>query len=467
MTKTFVPHDYQREIIDWICTHRRCAVWAPMGGGKSVSTLAALEALSVIEDVYPVLILAPLRVAKTTWPLEASKWQFSAHLRVSVIAGSAKERERAAKAEADIYCANYDNLTWLVDFYGTSWPFRTVVSDESTKLKSFRIRQGGARAGALGKVAFKYVDRFIELTGTPAPNGLKDLWGQIFFLDQGERLGRTFSAFEQRWFAKGYDGYSIVPFAHSQAEIQERLRDICVTIAGLPVDDPIENLIYVDLPPKARRVYADMERDMFAAIEREGVDKAARDLASDVEVEAANAAVKVNKCRQIANGFLFHEGGKDWEVLHNAKFDALDSVVEEAAGAPLLVSYTFVPDRERLRGHYRQARVLGSDPNQIASWNRCEIPILLLHPASAGHGLSLQDGGNILADFGVDWNLEHDAQVIERIGPARQKQSGYDRPVFRHRIIARNTIEEAVLERVRTKRSVQDVLLDAMRRTKA
>lgn len=464
MSRTFIPHEYQQEALEWLYGHPRTALWMPMGGGKTVTTLTALDALDLVEGVYPVLVLAPKRVAITTWPDEVAKWGHLRRLQVSAITGTPKQRERALQKRADIYTMAYDNLTWLCDTLGADWPFMTVVADELTRLKSFRIRQGSKRAGALGKVAHTKVRRFVGLTGTPGANGLKDLWGQTWFLDKGERLGRTFSAFEQRWFRKGYDGFSLQPLPHAQEEIQDLLRDICLTVTGLPVDEPIENVIYVDLPPKARRVYDDMERDMFAAIEREGLDRVARAITSNVEVEAANAAVKVNKCRQIANGFIFHEGGKEWEAVHDAKLEALDSVVEEANGAPLLVSYTFVPDRERLRRHYHQSRVLGSDPRDVQDWNAGKTAILLLHPASAGHGLNLQDGGNILADFGADWNLEYDAQVIERIGPARQKQSGYDRPVFRHRIIARSTIEETVLERLRSKKSVQDVLLEAMRR---
>ena len=408
MADIFIPHPYQHDIIDWICAHQRCAVWASMGAGKTVATLTALDRLNFVDEVFPALVLAPLRVARATWGPEAKKWSHLEHLQVRVITGSSKQREQAATSGADIYCMNYENLEWLVSFFGDKWPFRTVVADEATKLKSFRIRQGSKRAAALGKVAHTHVTRFINLTGTPAANGVRDLWGSQYFLDRGERLGKTFSAFEQRWFRKGYDGFSLQPQPHAQEEIQAKLRDICLTVTGLPVDEPIRNTIYVDLPPKARRAYDDMEEEMFAQIGADGV-------------EAANAAVRTGKCLQIANGAIYTEAPK-WEALHDAKLEALDSVIEEAGGAPVLVAYNFKHDLERLRRHLPAARTLDADPDTIRQWNAGRIPILLAHPASAGHGLNLADGGNILAFFGLDWSLETHMQIIERIGPCARSR---------------------------------------------
>jgi SNF2 family DNA or RNA helicase len=406
-----------------------------------------------VEEVYPALILAPLRVARSTWPDEIKKWSHLSHLRVSVISGTPKQRERAARADADIFTTNYDNLVWLRKFFGDDWPFRTVIADEATRLKSFRLRQGGSRARALGQVAHSHVSRFIGLTGTPAPNGVKDLWGQVWFLDQGERLGRTFSAFEQRWFRKGYDGYSLVPYDHTQEEVEGRLKDICLTVTGLDVDEPIVNPIYVDLPPMARKVYDAMEKEMFAVLNEEGV-------------EAANAAVRTQKCLQLANGALYIDDAGNWEEAHAAKLEALESIVEEANGAPVLVAYNFKHDLQRLQSRFRQGRVLDADPDTIKQWNAGQIPLLFAHPASAGHGLNLADGGNILAFFGVNWNLEEHLQIIERIGPLRQKQAGYDRPVFVYPTLARRTMDDLVMERLSSKRSVQDVLLEAMKRRK-
>ena len=450
---TFKPHDYQEEAMAHLYKVRRSALWMPMGGGKTVTTLTALDNLSVVEDVFPALVLAPLRVARSTWPDEVKKWPHLSHLRVSVITGTPKQRERALAVEADIYCTNYDNLVWLRKELGDAWPFKTVVADEFTRLKSFRIRQGGSRARALGQVAHTHVSRFIGLTGTPAPNGVKDLWGQIWFLDQGERLGRTFSAFEQRWFRKGYDGYSLVPFDHTQGEVEDKLRDICLTVQGLQVDEPITSPVYVDLPPMARRVYDEMEKELFTVLNDEGV-------------EAANAAVRTQKCLQLANGALYVDDNGNWEAAHDAKLDALESIIEEANGAPVLVAYNFKHDLERLRGRFRHGRVLDADPNTIREWNAGRISILFAHPASAGHGLNLADGGNILAFYGVNWNLEEHMQIIERIGPMRQKQAGYDRPVFVYPILARDTVDDLVMDRLTSKKSVQEILLEALKRRK-
>ena len=450
---TFKPHPYQEEAMAHLYKVRRAALWMPMGGGKTVTTLTALDTLSVVEDVFPALVLAPLRVARTTWPEEVKKWPHLAHLRVSVISGTPKQRERALAKEADIYCTNYDNLVWLRKELGEEWPFKTVVADEFTRLKSFRLRQGGSRARALGQVAHSHVSRFIGLTGTPAPNGVKDLWGQIWFLDRGERLGRTFSAFEQRWFRKGYDGYSLVPYPHAQREIEELLRDICLTVQALSVDKPNILPVYVDLPPMARKVYDEMEKQLFTTLNEEGV-------------EAANAAVRTQKCLQLANGALYIDEDGNWEEAHSAKLDALESIIEEANGAPVLVAYNFKHDLERLRGRFRHGRVLDANPDTIREWNEGRISILFAHPASAGHGLNLADGGNILAFYGVNWNLEEHMQIIERIGPMRQKQAGYDRPVLVYPILARNTVDDLVMERLSTKKSVQEVLLEAMKRRK-
>jgi SNF2 family DNA or RNA helicase len=450
---TFKPHDYQEEALAHLYKERRAALWMPMGGGKTVTTLTALEALSVVEDTYPALVLAPLRVARSTWPDEIQKWPHLSHLRVSIITGTPKQRQKALDTPADIYTTNYDNLVWLRTALGDAWPFKTVIADEFTRLKSFRLRQGGSRARALGGVAHTHVSRFIGLTGTPAPNGVKDLWGQIWFLDKGERLGKTFSAFEQRWFRKGYDGYSLMPYDHTQAEVEEKLKDICLTVRGLPVDEPITTPIYVDLPPDARDIYDDMETEMFAQIGDEGV-------------EAVNAAVRTQKCLQLANGAAYVDDEGNWEAVHDAKLEALDSVIEEANGAPVLVAYNFKHDLARLQKRYPRGRVLDADPDTIRQWNRGEIGLLFAHPASAGHGLNLADGGNILAFYGVNWNLEEHMQIIERIGPMRQKQAGYDRPVFIYPILASNTVDTLVMYRLTSKKTVQEVLLEALKRRK-
>ena len=453
----FAPRDYQRAIIRHIIGNKRCAVWASMGSGKSASTLTALEELHLIEGVYPALVIAPLRVATSVWSGEVSKWETLRHLRVSPIVGSALERSHALQQNAEIYTINYENLPWMVEHVGDDWPFHTVIADESTKLKSYRLRQGTLRAKALASVAHTKVDRFIELTGTPAPNGLADLWGQMHFLDHGSRLGRTHTAFTDRWFRPSHDGYGREPLAHAQSEIQNKLRDICITVTAAEyMDLPplIENTLLVDLPFRARKIYNDMEKEMFAQIGAH-------------DVEAFNAAAKTNKCLQLANGAAYVDDAGTFEEVHQAKLDALEDIIEEAAGAPVLVAYQFRSDLVRILKRFKTARALDKNPQTICDWNAGKIPILVAHPASAGHGLNLQAGGNILAFFSSGWNLEHDMQILERIGPTRQFQSGLNREVYVHRIVARNTVDELVAERRAGKKSVQQILLDYMKRTPA
>jgi SNF2 family DNA or RNA helicase len=453
MTRVFKPHAYQLEAIDHIYQNPRCALWMPMGGGKTVSTLTALDNLSMVEDdVYPVLVLAPLRVARSTWPTEISTWAHLAHLKVSVITGTAAERKAALKRKADIYCCNWDNLQWLVETLKGVWPFKTVVCDEASKLKGFRLRQGAKRARALGSIAFTQITRLIELTGTPAPQGLIDLWGACWFLDQGERLGRTFSAFESRWFTKGFDGFSLKPLAHAQKEVEGKLKDLCLTVQGLPVDEPIFNIISVDLPPEARKRYVEMEKTMFTEI-------------AGVGVEAVNAAAKTMKALQIASGTCIVDDEGTWEEVHTAKLEALDSVIEEAAGMPVLVAYHFRADLARLKKRYPKGRHLDADPKTIDDWNAGLIPVLFAHAKSAGHGINLAQGGNILCFLTLNWSLEEYMQIIERLGPMRQAQAGLNRPVFVHVLQCKSTVDELVRERLLSKRSVQEVLLAAMERS--
>lgn len=455
--RVFTGRPYQSIITEHQLGFERCAIWAGMGLGKTISTYNALDALFLAGEDHPVLVMAPLRVARTTWPEEAAKWRHLRHISVQPIVGSEAERKMALKYDASVYTCNFDNLMWLVEHFGDRWPFGTVVIDEATKLKGFRLKQGAKRAQALTRVAHTKSKRFIELTGTPSPNGLADLWGQMWFIDGGVRLGRTYSAFKQRWFQKSHDGFGIVALPHAQAEIQEKLRDVCLTIDAadwFDLEQPIINNIYVDLPVRARKLYRDMEKDMFAEIDGHGV-------------EAFNAASRTIKCLQMANGAVYIDDKQNWKETHDEKLQALEDIVEEANGAPVLVAYHFKSDLARLSAAFPKGRQLDADPNTIRDWNAGKIPVLFAHPASAGHGLNLQDGGNILVYFGHWWNLEERLQIIERIGPVRQMQAGYKRPVFIHNIIARDTVDELVIERIETKREVQDILLQALKTRRA
>jgi SNF2 family DNA or RNA helicase len=469
VSKPATLRSYQSQAVDWMLDRPRCAVWAGMGMGKTLATATALSHLALV-DSQPMLIVAPLRVACSVWPEEFRKWDHLRGIEVSPILGTEAQRIGALRRDVQVFTTNYESLPWLVEHLAGRWPFRTVVADESTRLKGFRasvqvtqagvefVRKssgGGKRAMVLGRIAHARIDRFIELTGTPAPNGLIDLWGQLWFIDQGSRLCRTFTAFKDRWFDTGYDGRSLTPKSFAMEQIKEKLRDVCLTIDAkdhFDLKTPIVTDVFVDLPLEARKIYDDMEKRMFAEIESHGI-------------EAFNAAARTGKCLQIANGAVYiDDKASEWKVVHDEKIAALGEIVEEAGGMPVLVAYQFRSDLHRLRAAFPLARELDKKPQTLADWNAGKIPMLLAHPASAGHGLNLQDGGNILVYFSVDWNLENHQQILERIGPMRQLQSGHNRNVFVYRIRARSTVEDLVIERLETKRDVQAILLDAMKR---
>lgn len=452
----FTPRPYQQQIVERILEQDRVAIWAGMGLGKTAATLTALDMLTLTET-GPALVLAPLRVARSTWPDEVQKWDHLRHLKVQPVVGDPAQRRAALMRHAHVYTMNYDNLVWLVEHFGESWPFATVVADESTRLKSFRLRQGGKRAQALATVAHTHVRRFIELTGTPASNGVIDLWGQAWFLDKGKRLGRSFSAFSDRWFRQiptgaGFMQLQILP--HSQCEIEAALADIAVAIRPedhFDLQKPIVTRIPVELPEAAREAYDEMHKEFVAEI-------------NGHEVEAFSAAAKSMKLLQLANGAVYTDDQGAWTEVHKAKLEALEEVIEEAAGAPVLVAYHFKSDLARLKKAFPYGRELDKRPETLRDWNAGKIRLMFAHPASAGHGLNMQDGGNILCFFGLNWNLEEHEQIIERIGPVRQAQAGHKRPVFIYHIVATDTIDDVVLERLQSKRSVQDVLLEAMKK---
>jgi len=455
----FTPRPYQHAMRQHILSHQRCALWASMGLGKTAVCLEALSALNAL-DSRPALVLAPLRVAAHTWPAEVGKWADFQHLRVQPITGSTKQRAAALKTTAPIYSTNYENLPWLVEHLGDDWPFATVIADEATRLKSFRLQQGSKRARALAKIAHTKIERFIELSGTPAPNGLQDLWGQLWFLDQGKRLGISFSAFKNRWFREVQVGkerfaFRLEPFAHSEKEIHTRLKDICLSLDAkdhFDIKAPIETRVEVPLPAEAKRVYKQLESELFADLQQG-------------QISADNAAAKTLKCLQIASGAAYWEaGGSDFAEIHSAKLDALASIVSEAAGAPVLVAYHFKSDLVRLQKAFPQGRALSADSAVIEQWNNGQIPLLFAHPASCGHGLNLQDGGNILVFFSHWWNLEEYQQMLERLGPTRQAQAGHKRPVFIYHLIATGTLDETVIERRANKQTVQAALLNAAKR---
>lgn len=455
--RDFEPRPYQRLALQHMLATPRCAMHAGMGMGKTSTSLALCDlAYNFHGETAPTLVLAPLRVARDTWPSETRKWRQFAGLDVVPVVGTPAERAAALRVDAPIFATNYEQLPWLVEHLGARWPFRRVIADEATRLKSFRLRQGGQRARALGKVAHKLVDQFVQLTGTPAPNGLIDLWGQAWFLDAGQRLGRTFSAFTDRWFRKGHDGFSLVALPHAQEEIQNLLRDLCLALDPrdwFNLREVHRNVIHVELPKKARAVYRDMEREMFA-------------LLAGHEVEAFNAASRTIKCLQLANGAAYvGENNEQFVEVHDEKLQALESVLEEAGGAPVLCAYHFKSDRARILKKWPDAIDVAT-PAGLKAAQAGKGRLWIGHPASMGHGVDgLQQHCWTAAFFGHWWNLEEHDQFIERIGPVRQTQAGYpDRLVTVHYIVARGTVDDIVMARRASKREVGDLLKEAMKK---
>lgn len=456
MAREFTPRPYQEIAAQFLIDTPRCALWAGMGMGKTSTALTTLDLIETAgERAFPALVLAPKRVARDTWPNEQKKWAHLKGLKLAAIVGDEKQRLAAMRSGADIFTSNYEQLPWLIDRLGERWPFRVVVADESTRLKGFRISQGGKRAQALSKVAHKPT-RWINLTGTPAPNGLIDLWGQTWFLDFGQRLGNTYTAFRDRWFQRGYDGFSQKPMPHSFDEVQDRLKDICLTLDPkdwFDIQEPITQQIRVNLPPAVMKKYHELETTLFT------------ELMCGTEVEAFNAMALTGKCLQLANGAIYTDDRGAWAHAHDAKIEALESVLAESGGMPLLVAYEFKSDKARIIKHFGKQVAELDKAEGFKRFMAGDAAIGVAHPASMGHGIDgLQDVTNILVRFGHNWNLEQRLQMLARIGPVRQEQSGHKRPVFVYDIVAARTIDEDVLERHVGKMDLQDVLLQSMKR---
>lgn len=464
MSQDFTPREYQNLIIDHMIAQPRCAVWAGMGMGKTSASLAVESAFQEA-DGGCALAIGPTRVARRVWPTEAAKWRQFEHLDISVAIGTEDERHRALKRRAHLYTINYDNLPWLIEWCKREgrWPFSRVYPDEATRLKGFRLKgQGGARSGALGKVAHTHISRLTELTGTPSPNGLEDLWGQMWFVDGGARLGRTIDDFRRRWFEFNYDG-TVTPKQHAQREIERLLSDVCITVDPadwFDLEKPIVKDIYVDLPPRARQHYDEMERRLLTEI-------------SGAKVEALTAAAKTVKCLQLANGAAYHDpdaadeelGPRQWVPVHDEKLEALDSLVHEWDGTPLLVAYQFRSDKARIMKAFAADAIDITTDEGFDAALRGQGKLWLAHPKSMGHGVDgLQEHCYGVVFFGHWWNLEEYQQIIERVGPVRQAQAGKKRNVWIYHIFARDTVDELVDLRRRTKAEVQELLLQAMKR---
>lgn len=474
--RNFTPRKYQHLAISHLVENKRAALFAKPGLGKSSSTLAALDAIYLAGESAPTIIFAPKRVAKHTWPTEVAKWREFSGYGIAPIIGTEQERLAALRRDVPLYTCNYENIAWLLDTLKGKWPFKIIVADESTKLKNLRVsvrdskagpyihseKGGSGRAGLLSKVAFhKNVERFIALTGSPSANGLKDLYGQLFFLDMGYRLGRSYGAFEQRWFErvmkhKNDKFGELRPRVGAEAEINAKIADLCLALH--PKDwfpdlgELLQFTVNVELPAKARTLYNKMEKEMYIEIAQKGV-------------EAFNAAGMTMKCRQLAAGAVYTdpENPAVWAETHDEKIQALEDIYEECGGTPLLVAYQFKSDLERLLKAFPKGVNLATDAG-LKKFMAGEAQYGFGHPQSIGHGFDgMQDITNVIVFFSSDFNLEYREQIIERIGPVRQLQSGHKRKVIVYDLVAVDTIDEVVLKRLSTKCSVQEALFEAMK----
>ena len=436
-------HPYQNKAVDFILNERRCMLALEMGLGKSVSTLTAISDMLDGFTANKVLVIAPLRVANSVWAQETRLWAHLNHLRVSVCTGPEKARRAALSVDADVYVINRENVPWLVQNYGTNWPFDTVVVDESSSFKNASAK----RFKALRKV-MPNIESMVLLTGTPSPNGLLDLWAQMYLIDYGERLGRTLTGYKHRFFEADYWGRKFEPRIGADQKIHALLADKVIHMSAedyLDMPDRIDLVETVSLG-KAEAGYKDFERTMLAELD------------DGKEVEAATAAVLANKLMQYANGAIYTDAHKNWSETHSAKLDALAEIVEDNPSETILVAYNYASDLERLRKRFPDARVLDKKQETIDAWNRGEIQMLLAHPASAGHGLNLQKGGALCVWFGLNWSLELYQQFN-----ARLHRQGQDRPVRVVHIVGEDTIDQRVIDVLRDKDATQKNLLNALK----
>ena len=437
-------HAYQRKAVSFVLNERRCMLALDMGLGKSVSTLTAISDMLDGFTANKILVVAPLRVANSVWAQEALRWGHLQHLRVSVCTGSDKARRAALALDADVYVINRENVPWLVDNYGKKWPFDVVVIDESSSFKN----PSSKRFKALRKM-LPEIESIVLLTGTPSPNGLLDLWSQMYLIDYGERLGRTMTGYKQRFFEADYFGRKFEPRAGSPEKIHALMSDKVIHMSAedyLDMPARIDFPVSVDLPSAALDGYLEFERTMLAEID-------------DQEIEATTAAVLANKLLQYAGGAVYTDANKNWAETHSAKLDALSDIIDDNPNETMLVAYNYKSDLERLLARFPQARVLDKQQDTIDDWNKGRIPLLLAHPASAGHGLNLQSGGALCVWFSLNWSLEYYQQFN-----ARLHRQGQTRPVRIAHIVANNTIDQRVLSVLQNKNATQKSLLDALKR---
>ena len=441
----YKPHEYQSYATEFILSHPISAVFLEMGLGKSVITLSAIFDLCLDSFlVCKVLVIAPLRVARDTWPAEINKWDHLKGLSYSVAVGTEKERIDALKKQSTLYIINRENVDWLVHKSGIPFHFDMVVIDELSSFKSY----GAKRFKSLLKVR-PSIKRIVGLTGTPSSNGLMDLWAEFRILDLGQRLGRYISHYRNTYFKPDKRNAQIVfsykPLPGAEEEIYKQISDITISMKStdyLKMPEYVSNEVFVTLSDKEWKVYSEFKEDMVANL-------------GDEEIDAVNAAVLSGKLLQMANGAVYDSENKA-HVIHDKKLDALEDLIEGANGKPVLVAYWYKHDLERIKERFPVRQIQSS--KDIEDWNDGKIPIAVIHPASAGHGLNLQSGGSTLIWFGLTWSLELYQQTNARLYRQGQKDT-----VIVHHIITKNTIDEDVLLALTKKEKTQDALIDAVK----
>ncbi|CAB0673506.1 DEAD/DEAH box helicase [Corynebacterium diphtheriae bv. mitis] len=441
----YQPHNYQRQATQFIIDHDEAAIFLGMGLGKSVITLTAIWQLMLdYFTISRVLVIAPLRVARDTWPAEIAKWDHLRGLTVAVAVGTKQDRLAALAQSAMVTIINRENIPWLISQLGSAWPFDMVIIDELSSFKNHRAK----RFTALVKMR-PYVKRWVGLTGTPASNGLMDVWAGFRLLDGGERLGRFITRYRERWFVpdkrNGMQVFTYKPRVGAEDEIYGAIGDMTLsmrTTDHLQLPSLTVTTTPVTLEPKERKVYEQLKADLVLDLD-------------EATVDAANAAALSGKLLQLASGAIYTGDGQ-WTAVHDRKLDVLEDLYEAANGSPLLVAYWFTHDRERIVSRFPQARELKTSAD-IEAWNLGEITLGLIHPASAGHGLNLQSGGHLLVWFSLTWSLELYQQTN-----ARLYRQGQSEPVTITHLVAEGTLDETVLKALDAKDATQAALIDAV-----
>lgn len=446
-------HSYQNRGVQHIIDNPFCALFLDMGLGKSVTTLTAIKELLDGCIISNALIIAPKKVAQVTWRDEIKNWAHLQDLTISVIDGDAKHRRAAMAKKADIYAVSRDNIVWLVTEYGgIKLPFDMVVIDELSSFKNHASK----RFRALKRVR-KFIPRVVGLTGTPSPNGLIDLFAQMYLIDEGQRLGKTITGYRDRFFKPDKRNGDIVytyalkhPANETEKQISDLISDITISMTAedyLKMPDKIMLFDTVELPRKVYENYQEFEREQVLEL-----------INSDEPISAASAAALSNKLQQFANGAIYDADRKVINI-HDEKLEKLQEIVEAANGAPVLVAYSFIHDLDRIMNALKEYKPVKLEkPEHIAQWNAGKINVLVTHPASAGHGLNLQKGGNIIVWFGNTWSLELYMQFN-----ARLYRQGQDKPVYIHHIVTKGTVDEKIVKALSGKKETQDGLMQSIK----